>query len=257
MSARLTAQDVLDHMDNCIIDEPYCFFMDLGHGYFCTANSRLTLYADDSRWAIVFEKCGYHNRASEIALELNFFGNCLHNQERGGLDDRYVCNAKHFPLVDWDALKEIETGFESLSPAATAVRLRGKPVKIPNTKDGFAGWVPDIHEKDDVEFPRPRFEDLGRFLAFEYADLCRATDDEKRVCLPADLPEIMTLDEWHHRRYYHYVNGPDNELMGDAPSSYETFPLIAEVLATGDSSRFRPTLPPNTHWSNWPDAGSL
>ncbi len=69
--------------------------------------------------------------------------------------------------------------------------------------------------------------------------------------------EIMTLDEWHHRHYSHYVNGPDNKLMGNAPCSYETFPLIAEVLATGDSSRFRPTLPPNTYWSNWPDAGSL
>jgi len=29
------------------------------------------------------------------------------------------------------------------------------------------------------------------------------------------------------------------------------------VLATADASRYRPTLTPNTHWSNWPDSGSL
>jgi hypothetical protein len=30
----------------------------------------------------------------------------------------------------------------------------------------------------------------------------------------------MTMDAWHHRFYYHYNNGPDNVLMGDAPSTY-------------------------------------
>jgi hypothetical protein len=67
----------------------------------------------------------------------------------------------------------------------------------------------------------------------------------------------MTVDAWHHRYYYHYKNGPDDEVMGDAPGTYETFPLLAEVLATRDPSRFRPTLPPNNHWSNWPEAGQL
>lgn len=62
MAARFTAKDVVDDLDKCIIDEPYCFFMNLEHGYFYTANSRLTLYADESRWAIVFEKNGYANR---------------------------------------------------------------------------------------------------------------------------------------------------------------------------------------------------
>ncbi len=45
--------------------------------------------------------------------------------------------------------------------------------------------------------------------------------------------------------------------MGDAPGGYETSPLIAEVLVSRDPSRFRPTLPPNNHWTNWPEAGCL
>lgn len=257
MPTQIADQDVLNYLDNCIVDEPYWFWMDLEHGYFCTANSRLTVYADKARWAIVFEKSGYLNRAFEIGLELNYFGNCLTNLARGGANNRYICNAKEVTLVDWYALKDIEAGFESVSLAAGAVRLRGEAVKIPTTKEGFAKWVPGIHEATDEEFPRPNFEDLGRYLAFEYADRCRATHAEKRQCLPADLPQIMKLDEWHHRSYYHYVNGPDNMLVGDAPSSYETFPRIAEVLATCDPSHFKPTLRPNTHWSNWPEAGNL
>jgi hypothetical protein len=252
MSARFTTKDVLEYLDNCIIDEPYCFFMDLEHPYLYTANSRLTLFADEFRWAIVFEKNGYGNPTGCIEIDLNFFGNCLHNLDRGGAGDRYVCNAKFITLVDSDALTDIAEDFEQVAPWATFVKLRGKPVQLPSTKEGFAKWVPDIHE-DDGFFKRPTRGDLARFLTFEHADLCRATDAEKRLC----LPEIMTVDEWHQRRYYHHVNGPDNELIGDAPSTYDTFPLLAEVLATRDPSRYRPTVPPNNHWSNWPEAGSL
>ena len=256
MPKRFVSKDVIDYLDTCVIDEPYCFFMDLGHGYFYTANSRLTLYGDDGRWAIVFEKSGYANRDGRIELELNFFGNCLHNLDRAGADDRYICNAKFLTLVDGDALNAIASDFEQVSPAASFVKVRAESVPIPSTKAGFAKWIPDI-ENDSGFLERPTFWDLARFLAFENVDLCRATDTEKRLCLPRDLPEIMTVDEWHHRNYHHYDNGPDKELMGDAPSTYETFPLLAEVLATGDPSRFRPTLPPNSHWSNWPEAGTL
>jgi hypothetical protein len=41
------------------------------------------------------------------------------------------------------------------------------------------------------------------------------------------------------------------------PSSYETFPLFAEVLVSGDPTRYRSTLTPTNHWSNRPEAGAL
>jgi hypothetical protein len=140
MPARFTAKDVVDDLDNCIIDEPYCFFMDLQHGYFYTANSRLTLYSDQSRWAIVFEKNGYANRGLRVEIELNFFGNCLQNLD---LEGRYVCNAKWVTLVDLDDLEEIAPDFEQISLSATSVKVRGKRVQLPSTKEGYAKWVPD------------------------------------------------------------------------------------------------------------------
>ncbi len=100
------------------------------------------------------------------------------------------------------------------------------------------------------------FEDLGRYLTFEHEELCRATLEELRTCLPGDLPFLTHIDEWHHRTYG-YAPDVDPPIIGDKPTSYETFPLIAEVLVSGDPSRYRPTLAPTNHWSNWPEAGAL
>lgn len=42
-----------------------------------------------------------------------------------------------------------------------------------------------------------------------------------------------------------------------ASASNETFRMLAEVLETGDTARYRPRRAPNTHWSNWPEAGTF
>lgn len=41
------------------------------------------------------------------------------------------------------------------------------------------------------------------------------------------------------------------------PGSYETWQQIAKVIVTGDTSFYMPTLQPTSHWSNWPDAGTM
>jgi hypothetical protein len=132
MPERFTAKDVVDQLDNCIMDEPYWFFMDLQNGYFYTANSRLTLYADESRWAIVFEKNGYNNRALRIDLELNFFGNCLQNLDRAGADDRYVCNAKWGHARRWRGLGpdciRVRAGFAQRNLRKGAREARAAPL---------------------------------------------------------------------------------------------------------------------------------
>jgi len=33
--------------------------------------------------------------------------------------------------------------------------------------------------------------------------------------------------------------------------------MLAEVLASGDAGLYQPTLGPNKHWSNWPEAEIL
>lgn len=254
MSRSYSQQEILNYLDECVT-RPGVFFMDLGHGYFSTANSRLSLFASNDSWAIVFEKSGFANRAYSIQLELNYFGNCLQNLKPCGEDAGHYWNSQYFDLVDGDALAEIDADFEELSPSATHIQLRGKQVEIPVDKESYPEWIPDILTR---EYPETiSFEDVARYLAFQYEVECRATMDELRTCLPdeSSLPLIGHIDQWHHREYHNYAGG--NEPSGERPSSYETFPLIADVLVSGDMARFQPTEEPTNHWRHWPDAGSL
>ena len=53
-------------------------------------------------------------------------------------------------------------------------------------------------------------------------------------------------------------NTLNNEMWeNNRPSSYETWQLIAKVIELNDPQQYKPTLEPNTHWSNWLDSGSL
>lgn len=252
---KYTAQNIIEYLDNL----PYVIhysFVDLGHPYFYTANSRLTLFADETRWAMAFEKSGYTPRGFRVELNLNYFGNCLENLEPIPNSDECY-NSQFLTLIDGGELVRIEIGNESLEFAegvrsgVKEVKLRGQYVKIPHTKRGYVKWVPDIMTRDYPE--KIDYMDLARYLAYEYEEMCRATDEELRSHIPTDLPKIMVIDEWHHKSYSVY-NG---SVLGDPPSSYETYRLIAEVLETKDPSRFKPTLNPNNHWINWPYAGSL
>ncbi|MEU9402192.1 hypothetical protein [Streptomyces sp. SID4985] len=89
--------------------------------------------------------------------------------------------------------------------------------------------------------------DVLRALVPTARPLFLADDRELRARLPADLPLVLQLDAWTH----------PTDLGDTLPSDHETFRQLAEVLATGDPRHYRPTTPPNTHWSAWPDAGTL
>ena len=86
--------------------------------------------------------------------------------------------------------------------------------------------------------------DVFRRLVPDHRELLLADEPELRRRIPADLPEIMRLDQWHH---------PDGEL----PSESATFRQLADVLATGDTALYAPDMPPNTQWSHWPESGTL
>jgi hypothetical protein len=199
VNRRYTEDDILDYLDNCVVYNPGCFFMDLEHGYFHTANSRLSLFADDENWAIVFEKSGYANRASEIQLELNNFGRTLRNLQPGGLYNHFTYNSQYISLVDHKALEEVSAGFDEVSLSAIRVKVRDRHVAIPSQKEDYRKWIPDILAREYPEIVT--FEDLARYLAFEHEQLCRATLEELKTCLPYDLPLLMRIDEWHHRSY--------------------------------------------------------
>jgi len=88
--------------------------------------------------------------------------------------------------------------------------------------------------------------ELCRFLAATHRDEVLATPRERRANAPDDLAEILQLEEWFH---------PDLA-CGELPSSTETFQTSADVLVSGEPSRYKPARNSNTRW-DWPEGGTL
>jgi hypothetical protein len=88
---------------------------------------------------------------------------------------------------------------------------------------------------------------VARGLVPQYRELLLATEDERREGVPADLPQLLQIDEWRHPRFSE----------GELPSTTESFQRIATILSARDPSAWRPAERPNTHWMNWPHSGSL
>jgi hypothetical protein len=224
----------------------------LDNGYVYLAASRLSLYASPDDWALVFEIFGFSPRAGIPDLMVTAFtGSPVHTQTEADYVSaeayqnylRFHANFEQTVLypIDDESWIDDEDG-ERVSASASFLPLRGKPVPVPAPSDyASAGIVLQ-------QPPRPFVFELTRALAFRDRDAVLATEDERRTNLQPDLQRILLLDDWHH------PNVVDLEAL---PSGTETFRQLAEVAASGDTTHYRPSEPPNTHWSNWPDGGTL
>lgn len=194
-------------------------FPDLGHGYQYAIDARLHAYADVDRWALIVETVGYNPRAGDVLDVLHTFGNCLSSGAPGFENEDFLGRIDNFEEVEDDDEPETATGAD--------VVVRGRRINL-NAQPG------------------EELSEVFRRLVPAHRDLLLADDTELRRRIPKDLPEILTLEEWHQ---------PD--LFETKPSQSEVYRQLAEVLASAAPSRYRPTAAPNTDWSNWPDSGSL
>ncbi|MFD9126954.1 DUF7003 family protein [Kitasatospora sp. NPDC059571] len=193
-------------------------FPDLDNGYAYPVDGRIHLFGDTARWAVVVELLGYNPRAGGLVDVMHCYGNCLTRGEPGYGD--FLDRVENMAELDPE-------GTETYGGRAPVV-VRGTALPV----DAVAGT--------------PLYE-VFRRLAPAHRPLLLADSAEVRAAVPSDLPELLRLDEW---------NQPE-DLWEVPPSRHETFRLIAEVLDSADPARYRPTLPPNSHWSHWPDAGTL
>lgn len=236
VSEREIEREILDQLDKCAAD--VLDFPVLNHGYGYPADVRLSAYRDAKAWAIFIEKLEAYNRSQEhehLRTELFVFGNDVAHGPgwlRSGL--LLTGDGPGGPLFD-----EADIVGQRISPSATDMTIRGKVVPI--TTD------PDAYDEAGIELSEPPsiqgFE-LLRFLAPKHRNRLFATDKEIAERLGRRMPLLLRLDEWHH---------PDEE----KPSDTECFLMLAKAIAADDASLYRPTEPPNTHWSNWPFAGSI
>ena len=233
-------------------DIKYNFFLDLEHGYCETAGNRIHLYADASRWAIVFEKNGYRNRGGAADIELNYVGNCVDYPVSRYPERNYISNSASVTLISGEEYERIVNTdgiemelFELISAEVTHINIRSESVEIEQDALKYESAGIELRDYDN---PRSLigFGDVVRYLNETNPLAISATEEEIKRHIPTDLPKLMTINEFHFISHYDDI----------LPAGQETFQLIAKVLKTGNSAYWKPTLNPNNHWSNW-DSGDL
>ncbi|WP_265596110.1 hypothetical protein [Verrucomicrobium sp. BvORR106] len=221
----------------------------LDNGYVYLAASRLSLHRSDDDWAMVIEIFGFSPRSGLPDVQVHTFGSRLHNRNSvqeyvtPEAHQAYLANnpnneSRFFhPIEEGRWIDEDEP--EAVSPSGT-VTLRSTAIRLPSREQYLPVGI-------EIQGDRPAIFELCRFLAHHHRDYVLATFSERRASVPAELDEILVLEDWHH---------PD-VCSEELPSETETFRQLAEVLASGEVSRYETDEPHITHWQHWPDGGTL
>jgi hypothetical protein len=237
-------EDILKALDNIGADSPYEFFPFFEDDHLDLAAVKMNVCSDKERWAIIVELIGFNNGNWCVDDHIYLLGNCINKIERS----KHPSNSTVKWIVDPQQVESVsENGFFLKSDVDT---IQINQVKVPVEHDLKK------YEKKGIEIKKRGnpggsvdFIALTRYLAETNYELFVAKESELRKFIPADLPKLLELKEWYHEEYnYVHMFG---KYDGKAPSAYETFQMIADVIATGDITKYKPTLKPNTHWSNW------
>ena len=242
------SEDVLSVLDKCC--DAFTFPM-LDNGYVYLSATRLSLYRSAQDWAIVIEVFGFSPRSGVPDTHIYTFGSRL-LRSRSSEDfvspqafAAYMANNPNnestfvFPMDDGDWLDADNP--EILANGEHTVQVRGRPVRTPPSSEYAANGI-DLENSSEVQV-----YELSRLLAASDRDSFLATPEERRSCIPSELTQILQLEEWSH---------PD-VVNAERPSANQTFRSLADVLISGDVSRYQPSGAPNTHWKHWPDGGTL
>ena len=289
----ITEVQILSRLDNYKLGS-YCQFIDLGHVYSYLIDCRLNVFkGDNDKWAITAERLGYNPRAGGIMLDIYYFGNCLTNLENyNGQDTNYYTVLP----IEWnDFITTVEN--DALKADAKFWNIRGKQVELSYNKKVYEKIGIELKEYEPNEISLEevgrllvaRHQDL--FRATDQELYKSIPHDLKKLLVVdewyhRDFNEIvqLTISDEHLRTTYEFnknlageqdymdyeifsamfrqqeqsnSNFNQSQWQDNRPSSYETWQLLAKVIATGDTSVYKPTLPPNTHWKNWPVSGSM
>jgi hypothetical protein len=236
------AADILGILDDAA--QNFVFPM-LDNGYFYLAAARLSLFRSSEDWGMVFETFGFSPRAGLPDLTVTTFSNKLGSCMPGGAAissdaPKYYDQRFYHPIDSGDWIDPDDN--EKISLSATLLPLRGHLVPFPKLSEYIDAQI----TCEDVS--QPYVFEFCRALANLKRNDVLATVTERAASLSPELQCILTLEDWHH---------PDVVCSDELPSKNTTFRQLTDVLISGDISNYKPSKEYNTHWSNWPDGGTL
>jgi len=234
----MTPDEILEQLDGAA--RRFVFPM-LDNGYVYPADVRLSIYRTAERWLMIVETLGVYVpkvfRSDVFQNCVNLFGSHL-GREPGITNEDFL-----FPIESVPDDPLFEDGYEwYVRPQARALSIRGHRIPLDTRVEALAQRGLELLDPPNVDPVA-----VMRSLLPEQRLLLLATPEELAARNRDDLPLFMRLDEWFH---------PDL-VTGELPSGCETFQMLAEAIASGDSATYRPSYKPNTHWRNWPNGGTL
>jgi hypothetical protein len=289
----ITEDQILAKLDDYKLGD-YCQFINMGDVYSFLIDSRLNIFKGNSdNWAIASERLGFNPRGGGIMLDICYFGNCLTSLEHyNGQDTNYYTV---YP-IEWNDFTDTVDG-EVLKPDATFWNIRGNQIELTHDKQKYINAGIELKESKPGEISlesvgrllitkhsnifRATDEELYKSIPKELKKILvidewyhldfneiiqpKMSDEQLRTTYefnknivageyPFDYETFASLYRQQENSTGEYNQ---NQYQDNRPSSYETWKLIAKVIATGDRTLYRPTVKPNTHWTNWPDSGSL
>ncbi|TGE29080.1 DUF7003 family protein [Hymenobacter metallicola] len=287
----ISEQDVLTALDHAN-DGYYCHFISLNHPYVYLIDTRLSLFRSGDEWAIAAEILGFPPRGGFIELNIYYYGNCLVNLEQ--YNNRPTNTYTVYPIDEASFQKTAPEEF--LNPTAATMLIRDVNVPVQYNKEEYAQagielteLEPDRIELEELarllitkhpDLFRATDAELYKFIPAHLSKVL-VLDEWHHKDFTVSPPKVLT-DQEIVGAYelntniggLHGISCEDlaaliceqegrlaqqaqQEWNSSRPGSYETWQQLAKVLATGDVRHYQPTLPPNTHWSNWPESGAL
>jgi len=219
-------------------------------------------------------------------------GNCLINLENyNGQDTNYYTVLP----IDWDTFCD-SVDVEFLRPNAKFWSIRNKQVELSHNKQDYldagiepGGYRPeeisvemagrllitknrDLFRATDEELYKSIPKELKKIMVIDewyhrdFNEIIQPTISDEHVKQTFDINKLVKLQlglseeefiAMFRQQETRTEEWNQNQWQDNRPSSYETWQMIAKVITTGDTSFYKPTLKPNTHWINWQDSGSL
>jgi hypothetical protein len=242
------SNDILAILDACC--ENFTFPM-LDNGYVYLAATRLSLYRSETDWALVIEVFGFSPRVGDPDTHIYTFASRLNRQNTASdyvSREAYENYLRSHPNSESVFVYPIETDEwknpdddEVVASGTHTIVVGGKTLNTP-TPDAYDSYGIALEDASEI-----RTYEFCRALAEIARNEVLATTEQRRMCVPAELQQILQLEEWNH----------PNVVDVERPSTSTTFQQLAEVLVTGNVSLYKPLDPPNTHWENWPEGGTL